>query len=70
MEQGIKIFYFELVKTLPMDNACFRLRLYSAGVMPGNLKDEVQSKPTHADRAEYFLDQGVKNKYQKFFKAN
>ena len=68
MEQGIKNFYFELVKTLPMDNACFRLRLYSAGLLPGNLKDEVQSKPTLADRAEYFLDQGVKNNTKNFLK--
>ena len=61
MDQIIKQFYPNLVKTLPMDDACFRSVLYSADLLPGNLKDQVQSKPTRADKAEYFLDQIIKN---------
>ena len=67
MEQAIKKFYADLVETLPMD-ACFRSKLYSADLLPGNLKDEIQSKPTRADKAEYFLDQGVKNHGANFIK--
>ena len=68
MEQTIQKFYLELVQTLPMKDAIFRSMLYSAGLLPGNLKDEVQSKPTRADRAEYFLDQGIKNNITNFTK--
>ena len=68
MEQAIKKFYSQLVKMLPMDDAYFRSMLFSADLLPDNLKDEVQSKPTRADRAEYFLDQGVKNNTKNFLK--
>ena len=67
MEQAIKKFYSQLVKMLPMDDAYFRSMLFS-DVLPGNHKDEVQSKPTCADKAEYFLDQGVKNHVKNFLK--
>ena len=61
MDQIIKQFYPKLVKTLPMDDVCFRSKLYSADLLPGNLKDQVKLKPTCADKAEYFLDQIIKN---------
>ena len=68
MEQTIKKFYLELVKTLPMDDPYFRSLLYTADLLPGNLKDEVQSKPTRAERAEYFLDKRIKNNVTNFAK--
>ena len=68
MEQAIKKFYSQLVKMLPMDDAYFRSMLYSADLLPGNLKDEIQSKPTCADKAEHFLDKGVKNHATNFIK--
>ena len=68
MEQAIKKFYPDLVEMLPMDDAYFRSKLYAADLLPGNLKDEIQSKPTRADKAEYFLDQGIKNHATNFKK--
>ena len=66
MEQTIKRFYADLVKTLPMDDAYFRSLLFSADLLPGNLKDEVKSMTTRADKAEYFLDHGIKGDTTKF----
>ena len=51
-----------------MDDACFRSMLYSVDLLPGNLKEQVQSKPTRADKAEYFLDQNIKNNEANFIK--
>ena len=68
MEQAIKQFYPELVRALPMNDACFRSLLYRADLLPGNLKDEVQSKPTRADKAEHFLDQRINNNVANFTK--
>ena len=68
MEQTIKNFYSKLVRTLPMDDPYFRSLLYTADLLPGNLKDEVQSKPTRAERAEYFLDKRIKNNVTNFAK--
>ena len=68
MDQIIIHFYSDLVSTLPMDDACFRSRLHSANLLPGNLKAEIHSKPTRADKAEYFLDHGIKNNSMNFKK--
>ena len=68
MDQTIKHFYADLVKTLPMDDPCFRSMLYSADLLPGNLKDEVKSMPTRAEKAEHFLDHGINNDTAKFLK--
>ena len=68
MDQIIKHFYADLVKTLPMDDPCFRSMLYSANLLPGNLKDEVKSMPTRAEKAEHFLDHGINNDTAKFLK--
>ena len=68
MDQTIKHYYADLVKTLPMDDPCFRSLLYSADLLPGNLKDEVKSMPTRAEKAEHFLDHGINNDTAKFLK--
>ena len=68
MDQTIKHFYADLVKTLPMDDPCFRSMLYSADLLPGNLKDEVKSMPTRAEKAEHFLDHGINNDTTSFIK--
>ena len=68
MEQVIKQFYPELVRTLPIDDANFRSLLYRADLLPGNLMDEVQSKPTRADNAEYFLNKKIRNNVTNFKK--
>ena len=68
MEQAIKQFYPELVRALPMNDACFRSLLYRADLLPGNLKEEVKSKPTRAEKAEHFLDQRINNNVTNFIK--
>jgi len=46
----------QLLETLPMDDAIFIAKLRSAGLLPGNLKAELKSLKTSADKADYFLD--------------
>ena len=60
-EAIIRKYFVDLVESLPMNDAKFRARLYSADLLPSNLRDEVQSKPTVADKAEHFLHNGIKN---------
>ncbi|XP_065901851.1 NACHT, LRR and PYD domains-containing protein 3-like isoform X2 [Dysidea avara] len=49
-------FYAKLVKTLPMDDAVFIAELFSANLLSGEAKHLVDSKPTPASKAKYFLD--------------
>ena len=59
MEEAIKHFYPNLVKVLPMNDPYFISLLHSADLLLGNLKDEIQSKPTRAEKALHFLDHGI-----------
>ena len=49
-------FYSKLVKTLPMDDAVFTAKLFSNNLLPGNLKSQMKSEKTSADKAVLFLD--------------
>ena len=49
-------FYSKLVKTLPMDDAVFTAELFSNDLLPGNLKSQIKSEKTSADKAALFLD--------------
>ena len=49
-------FYAKLVKMLPMDDAVFIAELFSANLLPGNVKDQVKSMSTPADKATHLLD--------------
>ena len=50
-------FYSKLVDTLPMDDVRFIAKLYSEGLLPGNLKSQVNlAQKTSADKAALFLD--------------
>jgi len=51
-----KQFYAKLVKTLPINDGGFVAELYSSGLLPGSLKDQIQWKSTSADKAMCFLD--------------
>lgn len=42
-----------------MDDAIFIAKLVAANLLPGNLKAEVKSLPTSADKADYFLDRMI-----------
>jgi len=49
-------FYAKLVKTLPMDDAVFIAELFSANLLPDDVKDQVKSMSTRAEKATHFLD--------------
>ena len=67
-EKIIQKYYIDLLKVLPMNDVMFIGRLYSTGLLSDNLKKEVQSKPTAADKADYFLQHGIKNDTDSFNK--
>ena len=68
MEQLIKRFYASLVHTLPFKDAIFIARLKTAGLFHGDLKETLESMPTSADRASYFLDHGINKNCRNFMK--
>ena len=49
-------FYPDLVTSLPMKNDMFIEMLDKKGLFFGNMSATVQSKPTSADAAAYFID--------------
>ena len=55
-----KEFYCKLVETLPMNDALFIAKLYSCDLLPDDNKEHVQSLPTSANKAMYFLDHVIK----------
>ena len=58
--EAFQQFYSKLVETLPMDDVKFIAKLYSKGLLPGNLKSQIKSEKTSADKADLFLDSAVK----------
>ena len=52
-------YYEKLVVALPMDDVMFTARLFSHGLLPGNLKQQVQSQTTSEEKATYFLDHKI-----------
>ena len=67
-ESIIRKYYVHLIKVLPMNDVIFIAELYSADLLPGNLKEEVQSKLTAAEKADHFLQHGIKNDTENFNK--
>ena len=55
-----KQFYSKLIKTLTMNDAIFRADLYSCGLLPGDLKEHIESLNTSATKASHFLDHVIK----------
>ena len=54
-----KKYYGKLLSALPMDDVMFTGELFSHDLLPGNLKQKVQSKNTSAEKATYFLDNKI-----------
>ena len=48
-----------LVKSLPMKDVVFIVRLNKKGLFSGDLKDKVKSKPTAMEAADHFLDNKI-----------
>ena len=63
----IRKYYADLVVILPMNDVKFITWLYSDD-LPGNLKEEIQSKPMAADKADHFLYHGIRNDIESFNK--
>ena len=55
-EKVLQEFYLVLVKKLPMNDAIFNAGLHSRNLFPSDLKDQIQSKSTRAEKASHFLD--------------
>ena len=51
-----KEFYAKLVRVLPLDNVMFIIMLESSNFMTGDVKNEINAKPTRADKAIFFLN--------------
>ena len=68
MDKIIKQFYKDLVKALPMDDATFRSMLYTADLLPGDLKAKIQAMQTSAEKAEHLLDHAINNDATNFAK--
>jgi len=54
-----KHFYVKLVRMLPMNDAIFMAKLFSAKLLPGDVKYQVESMSTQADKATHFLDRVI-----------
>ena len=53
--------YFEvLVRILPMNDALFTAKLYSNNLLPDEVNDYIDSLPTKANKARYFLRNVIK----------
>ena len=52
--------YSRLVKTLPMNDDIFIAELYTNKLLPGDLKEHLESLPTSARKASKFLDAVIK----------
>ena len=53
-------FFAKLAKSLPMDDVIFVAELFSRDLLPGDHYDQVESKPTRAHKAVYFLNHVIK----------
>ena len=56
-------YYTKLITILPMQDATFMARLNFKGILPGDAMALVEAKATSADRATYFLDHYIGNKF-------
>jgi len=52
-------YYEKLVVALPMDDVTFTARLFSNGLLPGNLKHQIHAQATSKEKATYFLDHKI-----------
>ena len=54
-----KKFYPQLTISLPLDDVVFVAELYSHNLLPEYLKEEINAKPTHLEKASDFLDKAI-----------
>ena len=52
-------YYVKLMKSLPMNDILFFGLLKRHNLLPGHLQEQIQSKPTEAERTAWFLDHAI-----------
>ena len=52
-------FYVELVTALPMNDSLFLANLFTRGLLPGDLKQQIRVEKTLTDKATCFLDHKI-----------
>ena len=52
-------FYVKLVRKLPMDDPLFTAELFTCGLLPGDLKQQIKAEKTRAHKATCFLDDRI-----------
>ena len=60
LKQVFQDYYLKLVEILPMKDATFKAELVSHGLLPGDLKDQLEAQNTTKDKATHFLDDAIK----------
>ena len=59
-KRALMHYYPKLVDILPMNDAIFIAELVPHGLLPSDLKDQVQACKTSKDKATHFLDNVIK----------
>ena len=59
-KRALMRYYPTLVDILPMNDATFIAELVPPGLLPGDLKDQLQACKTSKDKATHFLDNVIK----------
>ena len=68
MDKIITKFCERLISSLRLNDVKFRIKLQSAGLFYGNLKEEVKAKSTLAEMNEHFLDHGINSDEENLLK--
>ena len=59
-KQVFLCYYPKLVEILPMNDATFIAELVPHGLLPGDLRDQLEAQKTSKDKATHFLDNAIK----------
>ena len=60
LKQVFQDYYPKLVEILPMNDATFIAELVPHGLLPGDLKHQLEAQNTSKDKATHFLDNAIK----------
>ena len=60
LKQVFQRYYPKLVEMLPMNDATFIAELVPHGLLPGDLKHQLEAQNTSKDKATHFLDNAIK----------
>ena len=52
-------YHAQLIGSLPMNDVIFIAFLFHEGLLPGDLKDQINARSTRAEKSDYFLRQVI-----------